>query len=98
MENTEFDKAKADSLAHAILEPQLHAPEQTELDLGQVAVLRARRRRLAWFTLAGSGVGAAISHFNGAAFFDGIVLGGLIAAAIGWLLVASVSPSETGAR
>ena len=98
MENTEFDKAKADSLAHAILEPHLHAPEQTELDLGQTAALRARKRRLAWFTLAGSGIGGAISHFNGAPFFDGAVLGGLIAAAIGWLLAASVSPSETDAR
>ncbi|GAB3091483.1 hypothetical protein [Lysobacter terrae] len=92
MGKTEFDKAKADSLAHAILEPHLHAPEQTELDPSQTAALRARKRRLAWFTFAGSGIGAAISYFHGAPFVDGTVVGGLTGVAVGWLLAAAEPP------
>lgn len=85
-----MDKAQADAAAKAILEPLLHAQEtaRTEREARHAAehALLVRKRRIAWFVLAGAGIGTAIAYFAGVRFIQGIVWGGLVGTAVGWLI------------
>ena len=85
-----MEKTQADAAAQAILEPHLRAQEarSEEIRAKHAAedALIARKRRVAWFVLAGSGIGAVIAHFSGFRFSLGIIWGGLAGSAIGWLV------------
>jgi len=84
-----LNKSKADAVAKAILEPHLRAQdargEQLRARRAAEAALQRRKRRYAWFVLAGVCVGAGLAHFSGFRLMQGFILGGLAGAAIGWL-------------
>ena len=81
-----MDKKQADAIAQAILEPDLRAQEELRNKRALDTAHHARKRRVAWFTLAGCGIGAAIAHFAGLRFSIGVIWGGLGGSAIGWLV------------
>jgi hypothetical protein len=81
-----MEKGQADAIAKAILEPGLRAQEEFRakraLESGQLA----RRRKIAWFTLAGCSIGAPIAYFGGAGLSIGVIWGGLASAVVGWFV------------
>ena len=81
MENTQ-----ADAIAQAILEPDLRAQEELRTKRAKEAADLARRRRVAWFTLAGAGVGAVLVYFTNYHFSNGVLWGGIAGSALGWLV------------
>jgi hypothetical protein len=85
-----MEKAQADEISKAILEPHLQAQEARSAELRAMhaaeEVRQVRKRQAAWFLLAGAGIGAVISYFGGVRFTQGVVWGGLAGAAIGWLV------------
>ena len=85
-----MDKKQADAVANAVMEPHLREQEarREELRAKQAAedALQACRRRVAWFLLAGAGIGAAVAHFSGARFTQGVFWGCMAGSAIGWLV------------
>lgn len=85
-----MDKTQADAAAQAILEPHLRAQDtrREEIRAKRVAeeAILARKRRVAWFGLAGSGIGATIAYVSGIRFTLGIIWGGIAGSAVGWLV------------
>ena len=81
-----MEKTQADAIAQAILEPDLRAQEELRNKRAVESVQFARKRQVAWFTLTGAGVGAAIAYFSGARFSIGIIWGGLVVSAAGWII------------
>ena len=81
-----MDKTKADAIAQAILEPDLRIQGELRSKRAVESAQLARRRRIAWLTLTGSGIGAAIAYFSGIRFSLGIILGGVAGSAVGWLI------------
>ena len=81
-----MDKAQADAIAHAIMAPDLQVRDEVRRKKAIEAVSLARRRRVAWFALAGSAVGAAIAHFNDLPFTRGALFGGIAGSVLGWLV------------
>ena len=81
-----MDKTQADAIAHAILEPDLRAQEDLRHKRAAEAASLARRRRVAWFTLAGCGIGAVIAYFAETRVTQGVLLGGVMGTLSGWLL------------
>lgn len=82
-----MEKTQADAIAQAILEPDLRAQEDLRIKRAKEAADLARRRRVAWFTLAGAGIGAALAHFTGYRFSNGVIWGGFAGSAVGWLVM-----------
>ena len=80
-----MDGKQADAIAQALLAPQLHVQQALERRRAAKAAYLARRRRVAWFALAGSGIGAVVAYVAGEGFALGVVWGGLVGSAIGWL-------------
>ena len=85
-----MEKTQADAIAQAVMEPHLRAQKATsdEIRAKRAAeeALLARRRRVAWFVLTGSDIGAVIAYFSGFRFSLGIIWGGIAGSAIGWLV------------
>ena len=81
-----MEKTQADAIAQALLEPNLRAQEELRIKRASEATQLAHKRRVAWFSLAGSAVGAAIAYSSGARFTVGIIWGGLVGFAVGWLI------------
>lgn len=81
-----MDKTQADAIAQAILEPDLRVQEELRNKRALESAHQARMRRVAWFALAGCGIGAAIAHFGGVRVSLGVIWGGLAGSAIGWLV------------
>ena len=85
-----MDRTQAESAAEAILEPHVRAQEarSEELRVKRAAEdeLQGRKRRMAWFLLAGSGIGVVLAHFTGFRFTQGILFGCFAGFAIGWLV------------
>ena len=85
-----MDKTQAEAAAQAILEPHVREQEAKSEELrGKRAAeleYQARKRPMAWFVLAGSAIGVVAAHFVGFRFTQGILLGCLGGAAIGWLV------------
>ena len=80
-----MDKTQADAIAAAILEPDLRLQEEIRRKRAAEAAQLARKRRVAWFALAGSAIGAVVAQLNGERFTLGIIVGGLAGSVIGWL-------------
>ena len=82
-----MDKQQAEAVAQAILEPDLRTQDDLRRKRALEAARQSRKRRVAWFTLIGSGIGAAIAHLLGERFTSGVIWGGLAGSAIGWLIM-----------
>ena len=87
-----MDKTQADAIAQAMLEPDLRAQEELRNKRAFESAYHAWKRRVAWFTLAGCGIGAAIAYFSGVRFSIGVIWGGLAGFAIGCLATRRVAP------
>ena len=83
----DMDKTQAEAVAQAILEPDLRAQDELRKKRDLEAARQSRRRRVAWFTLAGCAAGAAIAYSCGARFSIGVIWGGLVGSAIGWIVL-----------
>ena len=81
-----MEKTQADGVAQAILEPDLRAQEELRRKRAIESAQLARKQRVAWFTLVGAGIGAAVAYFSGAHFSTGVIWGGLAGSAVGWLI------------
>lgn len=81
-----MEKTQADAIAQAILEPGLRAQEELRSKRAAESAQLARKRRVAWFTLCGAGIGVAVAHFSGAHFSVCVMWGGLAGSAVGWLI------------
>ena len=81
-----MEKLQAETIAQAILEPDVQA--QAELDRKREAEKRslAARRFIAGFVLAGFAIGAATAYFAGERFTVGGLWGGIGGAAVGWVV------------
>ncbi len=83
-----MEQKQADAIAQAILDPDrrqealLRKREQEEKSIAQ-------RRNVAWFTLAGCGIGALAAAFTNIHFGTGVLYGGLAGSALGWLVAVS---------
>lgn len=80
-----MDGKQADAIAQALLAPRLDVLAARERRRAAEAAHLARKRRVAWFALAGWGVGAVIAYVAGEGFALGVVGGGLVGSTIGWL-------------
>ncbi|MFO1225495.1 hypothetical protein [Roseateles sp.] len=82
-----MDKAQAqpDAIARIVMEPDLQGQDAVRRKKAIEASL-ARKRRIAWCSLAGSAAGAAIANFNGLPLARGVVFGGFAGCALGWLI------------
>lgn len=81
-----MDRTQADAIIQALREPDLHAQAEIRRKRAVEAAQLARGRRVAWCALVGCGVGAAVIHFGSGGISTGVVWGGLIGAAVGWLV------------
>jgi len=81
-----MDKTQAEAIAQAILAPHQQVQEEIRKKRAEEAAQLARKRRVAWFALAGCGIGAAIAYLGGGRFTIGVIWGGLVGSAIGWLV------------
>ena len=81
-----MEKTQADAIAQAIMEPELRVQEETRRKRALESAQLAQKRRVAWFSLIGAGVGAAIAHYGGFRFSLGVIYGGLAGSAVGWLI------------
>lgn len=81
-----MEKSQSDAIAKALLEPDLRAQQDLREKRAIESVQLARKRRVAWFTLIGAGIGAAVAYFGGIHFSIGVIWGGLSGSAVGWLI------------
>jgi hypothetical protein len=81
-----MEKMQADVMARALLEPDLRAQEELRRKRAIESAQLARRRRVAWFSLVGAGIGAAVAYLSGTQFSIGVIWGGLTGSAAGWLI------------
>ena len=83
----EVDKSQAEAIARAILEPDLEAQKAIRSKRAAEERSLADRRLVAWFSLPGFVIGAAVAHFTGNRFSNGIIWGGIVGAIVGWIVV-----------
>ena len=81
-----MDKKQADVVARSLLEPDTRAQEDVRLKRAAVAIEGSRKQQIAWFTLAGFAVGAAVAYFGAIAFVPGFFLGGLVGSLVGYVI------------
>jgi len=81
-----MEKGQADAIAVAILEPGRRAQEELRNKHAIKSAQLARNRRVAWLTLSGAGIGAAVAYFSGVHFSIGVIWGALAGSAVGWLI------------
>lgn len=81
-----MDRTQADAIAEALMLPEPLAQLQRERTRAVQARSLAQRRWVAGISLPCMAIGALVAHFNGQRFAHGIVVGGLIGGALGWVL------------
>ena len=81
-----MERTQADAIAQAILAPDLDRQEDTRQKRAIEAAYLSRKRKVAWFAVIGSAVGAAVAYLCGTSFSVGVIWGGLASSALGWLL------------
>lgn len=86
-----MEKTQADAIVKAIMEPDLRAQEELRTKRAQESADLARRRRVAWFTLAGCGIGGVVAYIAGVRISEGIVWGGITCTLAGWTLTHRVA-------
>jgi hypothetical protein len=82
-----MDRSQADAIAQAILQPDLKAQEEIRRKRAVEERSLADRRLVAWFSLPGFAIGAAMAYFTGHRFTNGIIWGGVAGGVIGWAVV-----------
>jgi len=82
-----MERTQADAVAEAILEPHLREQqarhEAMQARRAEEALVMRRKRRAAWFVLAGWGLGLLVAWACGFALLQGTIWGGLSGALIG---------------
>jgi hypothetical protein len=86
-DSQQMDKSQANAIAQAILEPDLKAQEEVRRKRAAHERSLADRRLVAWFSLPGFAIGAAVASFTGHRFTIGVILGGIAGSLIGWAVV-----------
>lgn len=85
-----MERKQAEAAAEAILGPHIRAQDAKSQELRAKRdaehALQVRKRRGAWFVLAGAAIGVAIAHFGGFRFTQGICWGGIAGAALGFIV------------
>jgi hypothetical protein len=81
-----MERTQADAIAQAILAPDLSRQEEARQKRAIEAVYLSRKRKVAWFSLAGSAIGAAVAYLSSTDFSVGVIWGGLASSAVGWLV------------
>lgn len=81
-----MEKTQADAIVRALLEPDLRAQDELRRKRAIESAQLARRRRVAWLTLVGAGIGAAVAYLSGTHFSISVIWGGLAGSAAGWLI------------
>ncbi|WP_349656787.1 hypothetical protein [Xanthomonas sp. 10-10] len=82
-----MDKSQADAIAQAIFEPEVKAQEETRRKRAEQDRSLADRRVVAWVSLPGFVIGAALAYFTGHRFSNGVIWGGVAGGAVGWAVV-----------
>jgi len=85
-----MEKIPADASAQANIGPSIQAQDAAIDEKAIVSASLARRRRVAWFAIAGIVIGASVAYFNGTLLTLGILWGGVSASALGWLVTSRV--------
>lgn len=85
-----MDKAHTDAVAQPNIEPSIQS--QDDVFRKKVVELESlvRRRRVAWFAIAGIALGASFAYLNGNPLTLGILWGGVSASALGWFVTSRV--------
>jgi len=81
-----MDRKQAEAITQALLEPHARALEERRGKRAAEAERTRRRRRVAWFVLAGCASGGALAHLAGAGIGTGSSWGGTAGAVLGWTL------------
>jgi len=81
-----MERTQADAIAQAILAPDLDRQKDSRQKRASEAAYLSRKRKVAWFALIGSAVGAAVAYLSGTSFSVGVIWGGLASSVLGWLL------------
>ena len=81
-----MDKKQADSVARAILEPEMSAQEEARRKRAARAIDRSRKQQIGWFTLAGFTGGAAVAYVAAISLVLGFFLGGLAGSLVGYVI------------
>jgi hypothetical protein len=82
-----MDKPQAEAIAKSMLEPDVKAQEAIRRKRDAQRQSLAKRHKVAWFALAGALIGASIARLTGYPISEGVIWGGVPAAAVGWLFV-----------
>jgi Flp pilus assembly protein TadB len=80
-----MQQSRAEAIAQALMAPDLQVQQEVRRKRAAQSAQLARRRRIAWFFLAGAGLGAAVVWYAGVRFSVGVLFGGLAGAVTGWL-------------
>ena len=81
-----MDKAQADAIAQVLLERDVREQEELRGRRAAETVYRARKRRVARFTLVGFGLGAVAAYLGNIPLITGFTVGGIAGTTIGWLV------------
>ena len=81
-----MEKTQAEAIVQAIMEPEFRVQEETRRKRALESAQLAQKRRVAWFSLVGAALGAAIAYYGGFRFSFGVLYGGLAGSAVGWLV------------
>lgn len=82
-----MDKSQVDEIAQAILQPGLKAQEELRIKRAAGEQRMADRRLVAWFSIPGFAIGAAIAWYAGHRFSNGVIWGGITGTVVGWIVV-----------
>ena len=81
-----MEKAQADAIAQAILEPGLRTQENVRRKRAAETPLYYQKRRVAWFSLIGFGVGALAAYLLGLHILSFGIWGSFAGSVLGWLI------------
>jgi hypothetical protein len=81
-----MERTQADAIAQAILAPDLNRQEEARQKRAIEATYLSRKRKVAWLALVGAAIGAAVAYLSGTSFSTGVIWGGLVSSALGWLV------------
>lgn len=87
-----MEKTHTDAITQANIEPSIQEQDAALRNKTVKSASLVRRRRVAWFAIAGIAIGAPFAYFNDNPLTLGILWGGVSASALGWLVTGRVKP------